>query len=139
MLQAFWHPLLDHYEHGGFSRGRRWPQRFNRSNGALRGGCTEVDQIFHTSAEARRQGQINLHRDYEDGSMYDLSREQGLNLRGGRGGSRVAVLSEPGLPWRPQILADQLTLSQPGGGGGRLYSPHYYSPPQIFRPSDGPA
>lgn len=65
--------------------------------------CTEVDQIFHTSTEARRQGQINLHRDYEDGSMYDLSREQGLNLRGGRGGSRVVVLSEPGLPWRPQI------------------------------------
>ena len=102
MLQAFWHPLLDHYEHGGFSRGRRWPQWFNRSNGTAR-RCTEVDQIFHTSTEARRQGQINLHRDYEDGSMYDLSREQGLNLRGGRGGSRVVVLSEPGLPWRPQI------------------------------------
>ena len=59
--------------------------------------------LSYLSTEARRQGQINLHRDYEDGSMYDLSREQGLNLRGGRGGSRVVVLSEPGLPWRPQI------------------------------------
>ena len=29
--------------------------------------------------EARRQGQINLHRDYEDGSMYDQSREHSVN------------------------------------------------------------
>ncbi len=44
----------------------------NRSNGGIARRCTEVDQIFHTSStEARRQGQINLHRDYEDGSMYD--------------------------------------------------------------------
>ena len=46
MLQAFWHPLLDHYEHGGFSRGRRWPQRFNRSNGALRGGAQKWTRSF---------------------------------------------------------------------------------------------
>ena len=25
-----------------------------------------------------------------------------------------------------------------GGGGGKLDPPHYYSNPQIFRPSDGP-
>ena len=37
----------------------------------------------------------------------------------------------------PQILADQLTLSEPGG---RLCPAHYYvSPPQIFRTSDSPA
>ena len=34
-----------------------------------------------------------------------------------------------GLPWHPQILADQLTLSQPGGTD---YAPH------IFRPSYDP-
>ena len=40
------------------------------------------------------------------------------------------------MPWHPQILADQLTLSQPGS---RLYPPHYYLPsPRIFRPSYGP-
>ena len=93
-----------------------------------------MDQIFHTSStEARRQGQINLHRDYEDGSMYDLSREQGLNLRGGRGGSRVVVLLEPGLSWHPQILADQLTLSQPWGRGDimltKLHAPRFSDNP----------
>jgi hypothetical protein len=35
----------------------------------------------------------------------------------------------------PQILTDQLTLSQLGG---RSYPPHYYSPPRIFRTSTGP-
>ena len=29
--------------------------------------------------EVRRQGQINLHRDYEDGSMYDQSVEHSVN------------------------------------------------------------
>ena len=39
--------------------------------------------------------------------------------------------------WPSQILADQLTLSQPRGGG-RLCPPNYYIPPlQIFRPSYG--
>ena len=45
-----------------------------------------------------------------------------------------SVLSEsgvPGVPWNPQNLADQLTLSQPGG----LHPPHYYWPPWIFSPS----
>ena len=38
----------------------------------------------------------------------------------------------------PQILADQLTLSQPGGGGAD-YTHHIpASPPHIFRPSYGP-
>ena len=27
----------------------------------------------------------------------------------------VSSLGVPGVPWHPQILADQLTLSQPGG------------------------
>ena len=48
-------------------------------------------------------------------------------------------LSEPGMPgvtWHPQILTDQLTLSQPEG---QIIPPillHYY--PQIFKPSDIP-
>ena len=41
------------------------------------------------------------------------------------------------VPRHPQILADQLTLSQPGGD--RLCPPNYYWHPWIFRPSDGPA
>ena len=36
----------------------------------------------------------------------------------------------------PPTFADQLTLSQPGG---RLGTPHYYLPLQIFRPSAIPA
>ena len=35
----------------------------------------------------------------------------------------------------PQILADQLTLSQPGG---HIIPTQYYKPPRIFRPCDGP-
>ena len=35
----------------------------------------------------------------------------------------------------PQFLADQLTLSQPGG---HILPTQYYEPPQIFRPCDGP-
>ena len=35
----------------------------------------------------------------------------------------------------PQFLADQLTLSQPGGA---LSSPNTTSSPWIFRPCDGP-
>ena len=35
----------------------------------------------------------------------------------------------------PQILADQLTLSQPGG---HMIPTQYYVPPRIFRPCDGP-
>ena len=36
----------------------------------------------------------------------------------------------------PHFLADQLTLSQPGGG--HIIPTQYYVPPQIFRPCDGP-
>ena len=36
------------------------------------------------------------------------------------------------------ILADQLTLSQPGARRGRLCPPQYYWHPRIFRPSYGP-
>ena len=45
-------------------------------------------------------------------------------------------LGVPGVPWHTQILADQLTLFQPGGD--RLCPPNYFWPTQIFRPSDGP-
>ena len=38
-------------------------------------------------------------------------------LLDGRGGAGVSSLGVPGMPWHPQILADQLTLSQPGVGG----------------------
>ena len=41
-----------------------------------------------------------------------------------------------GHPWHPQILADQLTLSQPGD---RLCPPNYYWHTRIFRPLDVPA
>ena len=39
-----------------------------------------------------------------------------------------------------QFLADQFTLSQPGGHiiPTQYYTPWYYKPPQIFRPCDGP-
>ena len=49
-----------------------------------------------------------------------------------------AGLSEPGVPWYPQILADQVTLSQPGGGAD--YAHHITTAlPRILRPSYGPA
>ena len=35
----------------------------------------------------------------------------------------------------PQFLADQLTLSQPGG---HILPTQYYEPSRIFRPCDGP-
>ena len=50
----------------------------------------------------------------------------------------LSSLGVPGVPWHNQILAGQLTLSQPGG----TYYAHlrnYYWHPRIFRPSDGPA
>ena len=47
---------------------------------------------------------------------------QARRKRGGRG-----------MP--PHFLADQLTLSQPGG---HIIPSQYYVPPQIFRPCDGP-
>ena len=40
---------------------------------------THNDDGERVLTEARRQGQINLHRDYEDGSMYDQSREHSVN------------------------------------------------------------
>ena len=41
----------------------------------------------------------------------------------------VSSLGVLGVPWLPQILADQLTLSQPGTTReGKLYPPHHYSP-----------
>ena len=43
----------------------------------------------------------------------------------------------PGVSWYPQILTDQLSLSQ--RGWDRLCPPHFYSPSQIFRPSSIPA
>ena len=40
-----------------------------------------------------------------------------------------------GVPWHPQILADQLTQSQPRGAD---YAHQLILAPQISRPSDGP-
>ena len=48
----------------------------------------------------------------------------------------LSSLGVPGVPWHTQILADQLTLFQPGGD--RLCPPNYYWYTRIFRPSDGP-
>jgi hypothetical protein len=48
----------------------------------------------------------------------------------------LSSLGVPGVPWHTQILADQLTLFQPGGD--RLCPPDYYWHTRIFRPSDGP-
>ena len=48
----------------------------------------------------------------------------------------VSSLGVLGVPWHTQILADQLTLFQPGGD--RLCPPDYYWHTRIFRPSDGP-
>ena len=41
------------------------------------------------------------------------------------------------MPWHPQVLADQLTLYQPGGAD---YAHHITTDwhPRIFRPSYGP-
>ena len=50
--------------------------------------------------------------------------------------SGLSSLGVPGVPWHTQILADQLTLFQPGGD--RLCPPNYYWHTRIFRPSDGP-
>ena len=36
----------------------------------------------------------------------------------------VSSMGVPGVPWHPKILADQLTLYQPGGGD-RLCPPNY--------------
>ena len=43
-----------------------------------------------------------------------------------RPGPVILCLSEPWVPWQPQIKEDQLTLSQPGG---RLCPPNYNWPP----------
>ena len=41
---------------------------------------------------------------------------------------RVSSLGVPGVPWHPQILADQLTLSQSGVQiMANYYYGHYYS------------
>jgi hypothetical protein len=48
------------------------------------------------------------------------------------GVSSLGVLE---VPWHPQILAYQLTLSHPGG---QIMPTKEYRHPQIFRPSYGP-
>ena len=48
--------------------------------------------------------------------------------------SGLSSLGVPGVPWNPQILAYQLTLSQPGG---QIMPPLHYWHPHIFRPSEG--
>ena len=44
-------------------------------------------------------------------------------------------MPEPGVPWHPQFMADQLTLFQPGG---KILSTLYYWHPQMFSPSGIP-
>ena len=56
-------------------------------------------------------------------ALYNTFKAQGRRKRG------VGGLQPP------QFLAEQFTLSQPGG---RLYPTQYYEPPRIFRPCDGP-
>jgi hypothetical protein len=48
----------------------------------------------------------------------------------------LSSLGVPGVPWHTQILADQLTLFQPGGTDYAHLN--YYWHTRIFRPSDGP-
>ena len=46
--------------------------------------------------EVRRQGQINLHRDYEDGSIHDQSQEHRVNRalrRGAAAGCAAAFIT----------------------------------------------
>ena len=48
----------------------------------------------------------------------------------------LSSLGVPGVPWHTQILADRLTLFQPGGTDyAHLITT---GTPWIFRPSDGP-
>ena len=51
--------------------------------------------------------------------------------------SGLSSLGVPGVPWHTQILADQLTLFQPGGTD-YVHLIKYYWHTLIFRPSDGP-
>ena len=37
---------------------------------------------------------------------------------------RLVFLGVPGVPWHPQILADQFTLTQPRGAGGQICPPN---------------
>ena len=53
--------------------------------------------------------------------------------------SGVSSLGVPGVPWHPQILADQLKLSWPWWGWGQVIPTKKYWHPWIFRPSYGPA
>ena len=63
-----------------------------------------------------------------------LDSAQDLNFR--LGIQRGVVPGGAGGAMTPQILANQLSLSQPGGD--RLCPPNYYWHSQIFRPSDSP-
>ena len=57
-----------------------------------------------------------------------------------RSRSQATEPGVPGVPWHPQILIDQLILSQPGrgAGGGADYTHHITTAPRIFRPFYGP-
>ena len=48
----------------------------------------------------------------------------------------LSSLGVPGVPWHPQVLADQLTLYQPRGAD---YAHQIKLVSRNFRPSDGPA
>ena len=58
------------------------------------------------------------------------------NLQHWRSCQYISGLSSLGVPWHPHILAHQLPLPQPRGGG-QIIPPHHYWPPRVFRPSDG--
>ena len=49
--------------------------------------------------------------------------------------NRIQACRSSGVPLHPQILADQVTLSQPGR---QTCPPHYHWHPRIFRRSYGP-
>ena len=91
-------------------------------------GCKKIlQQLFHTvlideqmkrTCVRCKRGSFYLH------TVLSYVLNQGCRSRGCCGG-------------HPQILADQLTLSQPGS---KLCPPHYYSPlpPRISKPSNSP-
>ena len=65
-----------------------------------------------------------------------LAKVQDTQTREEQANAGVSSLGVPGVPWHKQILADQLTLSQPGGTDyAHLITTLH---PRIFRPSDGP-
>ena len=96
--------------------------------GGLDGIHTEIELTFSfrisaSSSKKKRFKYFQFIIERIFNYVYSSNRLQGRRKGGTLGASA------------PQCLAEQLTLSQPGG---RLCPPQYYKPPQIFRPCDGP-